>query len=238
MANAGLPLGGQFPTRAEIGANLPPYVENPRQVGANQGYGKYNRLSSIWANESTQFMNDQYLASQDNTYTSNNLADEQRDFESSIVKLTDVPTSSTNYSRPRTVAAGYNPVSKTMTVVFRDGTFYNYYDVSPGEWENFSSSYSKGRPWLNRKNSQQGADGLFINKPRGQANIEDIDPNVREQLYRVARTQQLYKKPRAHKEYSYKSPQDRVPQQRTQKSGGTISSRRRTGYVPRPRKAS
>jgi hypothetical protein len=30
-----------------------------------------------------------------------------------------------------------------MTVVFRDGTFYNYYQVTPGEWEAFHASYSK-----------------------------------------------------------------------------------------------
>jgi len=238
MANTGLPLGGQFPTRGEIGANLPPYVENPRSVGANRGYGKYDRLSSIWANESAQYMNGEYIGSEENTLTASNLADEQRNFESAIVKLTDIPTSSTNYGRPRTVAAGYDPKSKTMTVVFRDGTFYNYYDVTPGEWENFSASYSKGRPWLNRKSSTQGSDGLFIGKPRGQADVSQIDPTVREQLYRVARSQQIYKKPKAHKGYSYKSPQDKVPQQRTQKSGGQVSSRRRTGYVPRPRKAS
>lgn len=238
MANTGLPLGGQFPSRGEIGANLPSYIENTRDVGANRGYNKYDRLSSIWANESAQFMNGEYIGSEENTYTANNLADDQRDFQEAIVKLTDVPTSSTNYGRPRTVAAGYDPRSKTMTVVFRDGTFYNYYDVTPGEWENFSSSYSKGRPWLNHKNSKQGADGLFIGKPRGQADISQIDPSVREQLYRVARTQQLYKKPKPHKGYSYKSPYDKEPQQRTQKSGGKISTRRRTGYVPRPRKAS
>jgi hypothetical protein len=183
-------------------------------------------------------MDSEYIGSQENTLTASNLAEEQRNFESSIVKLTDIPTSSTNYGRPRTVAAGYDPASKTMTVVFRDGTFYNYYDVTPGEWENFSASYSKGRPWLNHKSSTQGSDGLFINKPRGQANIEDIDPSVREQLYRVARTQQLYKKPKAHREYSYKHPFDTEPQKRTAKSGGQISTRRRTGYVPKPRKAS
>jgi len=238
MANAGLPLGGQFPSRGEIGANLQPYVDNPRAIGANRGYGKYDRLSSIWANESAQYMDQGYIESQENTLTAENLAEDQRNFESQIVKLTDIPTSSTNYTRPRTVAAGYDPQSKTMTVVFRDGTFYNYYDVTPGEWENFSASYSKGRPWLNRKNSNQGADGLFIGKPRGQANIEDIDPIVREQLYRVARSQQLYKKPRPNRGYSYKSPYDVEAQKRTAKSGGQIPTRRRTGYVSRPRKAS
>jgi hypothetical protein len=84
-----------------------------------------------------------------------------------------------------------------MTVVFRDGTFYNYYDVSPGEWQVFNSSYSKGKPWLNRgfKGGKQEFDGMFISKPRGEADVSTIDPAVREQLYRVSRTQQIRQKP-------------------------------------------
>jgi hypothetical protein len=108
----------------------------------------------------------------------------------------DIPTSSTNYQRPRTVAAGYSPNPNdpsqgTMTVVFRDGTFYNYYEVSPSEWAAFHSSFSKGRPWLNPKNSKQASDGLFLSKPRGDAgDMQDLDPRIREALYRVARAQQ------------------------------------------------
>jgi hypothetical protein len=119
----------------------------------------------------------------------------------------DVPTSSTNYKRPRTVAAGYtpnpnDPDNGTMTVVFRDGTFYNYYQVSPTEWEAFHASYSKGKPWLNLKNSQQASDGLFIGKPRGIATDKsEIDPHIREQLYRVARTQQQKIRPKAGRSF-------------------------------------
>ena len=32
-----------------------------------------------------------------------------------------------------------------MTVIFRDGTFYNYYSVSGLEWTNFKRARSKGR---------------------------------------------------------------------------------------------
>ena len=110
--------------------------------------------------------------------------------------LTDVPTSSTNYSRPRTVAAGYDTDTRTMTVVFRDGTFYNYYEVTPGEWQAFSSSLSKGKPWLNPKNSKQNMDGLFLAKPRGRADVSKVPPEIREQLYRVARSQQIARPPR------------------------------------------
>lgn len=112
---------------------------------------------------------------------------------------TDIPTSSTNYARPRTVAAGYDANRQTMTVVFRDGTFYNYYGVSQTEWEAFHASYSKGRPWLNKaskspKPGAQAVDGLFINKERGYADSESISPEIREQLYRIARTQQILHK--------------------------------------------
>lgn len=56
-----------------------------------------------------------------------------------------VPTSSIDPSRPRTVAAGYNSKSKIMTVVFRDGTWWNYFGVPNTTWNNFKSAYSKGR---------------------------------------------------------------------------------------------
>ena len=67
--------------------------------------------------------------------------------------LSDIPTSTSNWRRPRTVAAGYdyNPDSDkgVLTVVFRDGTFYNYYDVPPSVWIEFHDSFSKG-PMLNQ----------------------------------------------------------------------------------------
>lgn len=58
--------------------------------------------------------------------------------------LTDVPTSTTNPQRPRTVAAGYNWRSQTLTVVFRDDTWWNYYHVPATMWKNFKNAYSKG----------------------------------------------------------------------------------------------
>lgn len=102
----------------------------------------------------------------------------------------DIPTSSTNYSRPRTVAAGYDPERQTMTVVFRDGTFYNYYEVTQSEWDAFHASYSKGKPWLNKANKSQSSDGLFVHKPRGNADMSEVLPEIREALYRVVRTHQ------------------------------------------------
>lgn len=63
----------------------------------------------------------------------------------SLAPLTDAPTSSTNPQRPRTIAAGYASSTRTLSVVFRDGTPWNYYEVSPLEWANFRRAKSKGR---------------------------------------------------------------------------------------------
>jgi len=186
MARVGLPSGNQFPSRAELRATLQPYVSNVRAIGANRGYQKYDDLSRAYAENAMEYY------------------DPMTDEGEAVIGfnpdehaiLTDVPTSSTDYSRPRTVAAGYDTDTRTMTVVFRDGTFYNYYEVTPGEWQAFSSSLSKGKPWLNRKNSKQNMDGLFIAKPRGRADVSRVPPEIREQLYRVARSQQIARPPR------------------------------------------
>jgi hypothetical protein len=93
-----------------------------------------------------------------------------------------VPTSTTNPERPRTVAAGYDQKRKVLTVVFRDGTFYNYYECDVTIWDGFKSEHSKG---------------LYIRTvldqmPRGTANMGSAPVASREQLYRVARSAQQY----------------------------------------------
>ena len=62
-----------------------------------------------------------------------------------FAKLTLKGTSTTNTARPRTTAAGYDKDTKIMTVVFRDGTWWNYYDVPFDIWEDFEYAESKGR---------------------------------------------------------------------------------------------
>lgn len=91
-----------------------------------------------------------------------------------------VPTSTTNPQRPRTVAAGYDDGRSVLTVVFRDGTFYNYYDVDENEWAQFKASYSKGRYILD----------VLDGKPRGTARMANASLGAREGLYRIARTGQ------------------------------------------------
>lgn len=228
MARRGLPAGGMGPTQSSGQfyparmsqdpnqpslADLQPFVAPKnldydwavrRAFGANRGSAKYERLAAGYGDDEEVaramglpfgVAGTYYAPQNESAYD----VPAVFDLDNDAVKLTDVPTSSTNYSRPRTVAAGYDPERGTMTVVFRDGTFYNYYQVSDTEWEAFSASFSKGRPWLNRKGKMQANDGLFIGKPRGQADVSEIDPRIREQLYRVVRAQQMVQQPRAHK---------------------------------------
>jgi len=97
--------------------------------------------------------------------------------------LTVRPTATTNPRRPRTVAAGYDYDRKTLTVVFRDGTFYNYYEVGTAAWNGFKLAPSKGayiRKYLDQK-------------PRGYAEMSYISDQAQELIYRVTRTnQQLF----------------------------------------------
>lgn len=61
-----------------------------------------------------------------------------------IAKLELKGTSTTNPKRPRTIAAGYDYPSGTLTVVFRDGTWWNYYKVPLETWDGFKGAVSKG----------------------------------------------------------------------------------------------
>jgi hypothetical protein len=108
--------------------------------------------------------------------------------------LSDIPTSSSNFARPRTVAAGWkrkedDPNAGTLTVVFRDGTLWNYYDVPVDVWARFYAAYSKG-PMLNNATRNFGAGELVANYTNGPASIDLSDESMRT-LYRIARTSQL-----------------------------------------------
>jgi hypothetical protein len=106
------------------------------------------------------------------------------------VALADIPTSSTNFKRPRTVAAGYDPNTGTLTVVFRDGTFWNYDEVPESVWIKFHDSLSKG-PMLNHRSRTQGFEGDLLSYQNGPADMSALSPEAQEFLYRVARTSQI-----------------------------------------------
>lgn len=107
--------------------------------------------------------------------------------------ITVIPTSSTNPMRPRTVAAGFfvdNPdvLTGTLTVVFRDGTFYNYYDIDVSLWEEFKAAPSKGKFIAAQLDGTRGA----MSFPRGPADVAGVDARVKAVLYRYATTGQRY----------------------------------------------
>lgn len=99
-------------------------------------------------------------------------------------KLSEIPTSTIDPSRPRTVAAGYDASRQTLTVVFRDGTYYNYYDVSQLEWSNFKRAHSKGRFILT----------YLDYKARGVADVASLPSAARAALYKITRTGQFVRK--------------------------------------------
>lgn len=91
-----------------------------------------------------------------------------------------VPTSTSNAKRPRTVAAGYDADRSVLTVVFRDGTWYNYYEVTPSEWKAFKSQVSKGK-YIYR---------VLDYKPRGDADVSGLSAGTRKNLYGISRAYQ------------------------------------------------
>ena len=95
--------------------------------------------------------------------------------------ITVTPTTTTNPNRPRTVAAGYDETRHVLTVVFRDGTYYNYYKIPPDVWQTFKTYYSKGKHVIPE---------ILDKYPRGVASMRGISATSREELYRINRTAQ------------------------------------------------
>jgi hypothetical protein len=62
------------------------------------------------------------------------------------VPLTYFPTRTSDPADPRTAAAGYDATTRTMRVAWGDGgADYNYYEVTPQEWQRFKRSASPGK---------------------------------------------------------------------------------------------
>lgn len=100
----------------------------------------------------------------------------------SAAPLTIIPTSTTNPERPRTVAAGYDEDQEKLTVMFRDGTLYNYYEVDANEWKAFKSNRSKGAVIYR----------MLDFKPRGYADDSSMSEKARKAFYRFSRGSQIY----------------------------------------------
>jgi len=107
--------------------------------------------------------------------------------DTSPADITLVPTSTTNPQRPRTVAAGYDEYEEKLTVIFRDGTFYNYYEVTGGEWAAFKANRSKGAIIAS----------MLDFKPRGPADVSSLSKQAQQAFYRYSRGAQIHQKGKA-----------------------------------------
>lgn len=58
-------------------------------------------------------------------------------------ELTTAPT--TNPKRPRALTIGYNPTSRTLIIVFRDNTWWQYNNVPVDTWVGLRNSSSTGK---------------------------------------------------------------------------------------------
>lgn len=134
----------------------------------------------------------------------------QADEDDSPAPLTVVPTSTTDYERPRTVAAGYDADEEKLTVVFRDGTFYNYYEVTESEWEAFKANRSKGAIIYR----------MLDFKPRGPADDSSVSQEARAAYYRYARAAQVHVKgkPKKQTKTTYKTIAQKEAAKRTARS--------------------
>ena len=112
-------------------------------------------------------------------YVPGETPDEMED--SSPAPLTLVPTSTTNPKRPRTVAAGYDEDEEKLTVMFRDGTLYNYYEVDKNEWAAFKANRSKGAVIYR----------MLDFKPRGYADESNFTRQQLQAFYRISRGTQI-----------------------------------------------
>lgn len=152
---------------------------------------EYFDAIAVFADESGQFMHPDdsplYSSLPAKGYRYQNLSSVSKTADSAPSPISEVPTSTTNPNRPRTVAAGYDVREMKLTVVFRDGTFYNYYLDGLGRaaanrtWQNFKRARSKGRfiyTYLDQL-------------PRGAADVSTMNAAARETLYRLSRTGQI-----------------------------------------------
>jgi KTSC domain len=149
-------------------------------------------LGDYFANESTTYLeNEGFYTGVGYGYAVNPSADPDMGRAPTVAEASSVgkwpaditmaPTATKHPERPRTVAAGYDSKRKVLTVIFRDGTFYNYYGVSSLEWGNFGRDRSKGEH-INK----------YLNgKVRGAADVGSVPMAHRELLYKIARTSQV-----------------------------------------------
>lgn len=94
-------------------------------------------------------------------------------------------TTSTNPKKPRTLKAGYDFRTQTLTVVFRDGTWWEYREVPDYMWYDFQAAVSKGE-FLRESGLDQWPD-------MGPADINSMSRSRRVQMNDIKQfSKQLY----------------------------------------------
>ena len=185
-----LAVGKQFGPRQLAGIEK---ITGPSYGGlpTAASYGEFDEIISLINKKDTLKYYDPITGSQfENLGEAPDMEDE------SPAELTVVPTSTINPERPRTVAAGYDKVENKITVVFRDGTYYNYYQVNATEWQAFKARVSKGRYIYSYLDS----------KPRGPADVGSISATAQRAFYRLARGSQIHYKGKPQKPPKPKRP--------------------------------
>jgi hypothetical protein len=174
---AGLPIAS---SRGEF-ATTSTYKSTKRKYGMDSQVTQAYAILADQADDAEQMGYDVTSGTYYDPTAYNNLAQHARDNLYGPAPITQRPTNTSNPKRPRTVAAGYDKQREVLTLVFRDGTFYNYYDVSLQMWNTFKQLPSKGK-YIKR---------YLDRKPRGTAEMSYISQRGQELLYRVSRTNQI-----------------------------------------------
>ena len=154
-------------------------------IPTTASYGEFDEIISLFGPASGTTKNKKETMKYYDPITGSqyeNYGEEPDMVDDSPAEMSLVPTSTINPERPRTVAAGYDKNEQKITVVFRDGTFYNYYEVPPREWQSFKAVVSKGRYIYSYLDS----------KPRGPADVSSISQTARTAFYRFSRAAQRH----------------------------------------------
>jgi hypothetical protein len=101
-----------------------------------------------------------------------------KDVENVGTELTTAPT--TNPKRPRALTIGYNPNSRTLIVVFRDNTWWQYNNVPADLWLGLRNSASTGK-YLREE-------GLDTWPDMGPADMNSLSEGVKAQFSSVAQS--------------------------------------------------
>lgn len=142
-----MPVRGGAPRRSRVPSRSRSRARTP---GKGQGGLEFGQIKEAKAPHPKGFASSasRTKAMRDLNYDTSLAIIEARDGDDKSL-LTYQPTPSIFPPRPRTLAAGYDKSTETLRVRFRDGTPWEYYDVSDREWRNFKRVRSPGR-YINR----------------------------------------------------------------------------------------